>query len=52
MSEPKLDEMTMRDLFALFAMQGIISVGKIADLETLASRAYQVATAMMEARNQ
>jgi len=53
MSEPKLDEMTMRDLFALFAMQAIInrSDGRFTtDLEFVSGKSYQYADAMLKVR--
>ena len=63
MSEPKLDEMTMRDLFALFAMQGLIGCSEwrksldeegatcgLDPSDFTAYSAYQMANAMLEAR--
>jgi hypothetical protein len=56
MSEPKLDEMTMRDLFAMFAMQGLIhhfDFGTFSDDPMrLAGWSYDAADAMLEARKQ
>jgi hypothetical protein len=55
MSEPKLDEMTMRDLFALFAMQAIIGRSDArftTTLDFVSGKAYQYADAMLEAREQ
>lgn len=67
MSDPKLDEMTMRDLFALFAMQGIITdpemsglandcqeqLGKEVDFfDFCAKTAYGYAEAMLKVREQ
>jgi hypothetical protein len=46
----------LRDVFAMFAMNGIIARGglhpELMPEEAMARRAYQVADAMMEARKQ
>jgi len=67
MNEPKLDEMTMRDLFALFAMQGLIGCSEwresldeesatcgldINFSDFTAFSSYEMADAMLKARNQ
>lgn len=56
MSDAKLDDMTMRDLFALFAMQGILTRNKNVDLtlnevEIVALDSYTMADAMLKVRS-
>ena len=59
--EPRLDEMTLRDLMAMFAMQGLVAHGGwqaeyhipeagIAGV-TVAEEAYKYAAAMIEERS-
>ncbi len=43
--------MALRDYFAAKAMQGLLASEVNAPLEAFATRAYEVADAMMEARN-
>jgi hypothetical protein len=47
--------MTLRDHFAVAAMQGLLAAGKSADIEGwqrhVAEQAYRIAAAMMEARD-
>ncbi len=43
--------MTLRDYFAAKAMQGLLASEVNAPLEAFATRAYEVADAMMEARD-
>jgi len=43
--------MTLRDYFAAKAMQGLLASEVNAPLEAFATRAFEVADAMMEARN-
>ncbi len=47
-SEPTLDQMTLRDLMAMFAMQGFVSHGGW--VEETAKEAYAKADAMIEER--
>lgn len=61
MDEPKLEDMTLRDLMAMFAMQGLVAHGGwqaeyhipeagIAGV-TVAEEAYKYAAAMIEERS-
>lgn len=54
MSDAKLDDMTMRDLFALFAMQGLIQHFDFGtfrdDPMRLAGWSYDAADAMLKVR--
>ena len=43
--------MTLRDYFAAKAMQGLLASEVNAPLKTFATKAYEMADAMMEARN-
>ena len=43
--------MTLRDYFAAKAMQGLLASDVNAPLKTFATKAYEMADAMMEARN-
>jgi hypothetical protein len=45
-----MNEEDLRDCFAMFAMNGIIARGLMPE-EAMARRAYEVADAMLEARN-
>jgi len=50
-----MNEQDLRDCFAMFAMNGIIARGglhpELMPEESMARRAYEVADAMLEARN-
>ena len=50
-----MNEQDLRDCFAMFAMNGIIARGglhpELMPEEAMARRAYEVADAMLEARN-
>jgi hypothetical protein len=50
-----MDEMRLRDFFAALAMQGILANTGVETIESLlaldAKRAYQMADAMLQARN-
>ena len=46
-----LDQMTLRDFFAIFAMVGDLANGTEADQENIAAKAYDQANEMMKARN-
>jgi phosphotransacetylase len=46
-----LEEMTLKDFIAIFAMQGILADPNTPEIMDIASAAYEVAEAMMEARN-
>lgn len=49
--EPGLEEMTLRDFFAAFAVMGLISEPSLKATEKeFADRAYSVAAEMLEAR--
>jgi hypothetical protein len=50
MNEPKLDDITLRDLFAMFALAG--TAAKSNYYEQQARVAYALADAMLEARKQ
>ena len=63
MSDPKLDDMTMRDLFALFAMQSLLGCSEwrsgldeegatcgLEPSEFTAYSAYEIANSMLKAR--
>jgi hypothetical protein len=50
MSEPKLDDITLRDLFAMFALAGTAARSSYYDQQ--ARMAYALADAMLEARKQ
>ena len=46
-----LDQMTLRDFYAVFAMVGDLASGTEADQENIAAKAYDLANKMMKARN-
>jgi hypothetical protein len=46
-----LDQMTLRDFYAVFAMVGDLASGTEADEEKVAAKAYDLANEMMKARN-
>ena len=48
---PAYSGMTLRDYFAAKAMQGLLASEVNAPLKTFATKAYEMADAMMEARN-
>ena len=48
MNEPKLDDITLRDLFAMFALAS--KAGSYAVSSTTARAAYAIADAMLEER--
>ena len=49
--ETDLNGMTMRDLFAMFAMAGILADSSLRDVTVLSSDAYKCADAMIDQRN-
>jgi len=51
MSSGYSEGMTLRDYFAAKAMQGLLASEVNAPLKTFATKAYEMADAMMEARN-
>ncbi len=53
MDEPKLEDMTLRDLIAMFAMQcqGELVTKPYNNLATVAETAYAMADAMIKKRN-
>lgn len=49
--EPSIEELTLRDFFAAFAIMGMISEPSLKATEKeFADRAYVIATEMLEAR--
>lgn len=54
MNEPKLEEMTLRDLIAIFAMQGFLASAKLGVFsdDRIARASYSLAEAMLEARSE
>jgi hypothetical protein len=54
MSEPKLEEMTLRDLVATFAMQGFLASTKLGVFsdDRIAHASYSLAEAMLKKRNE
>jgi hypothetical protein len=54
MSEPKLEEMTLRDLVATFAMQGFLASTKLGVFsdDRIARASYKLAEAMLQARSE
>ena len=53
MKDPKLEEMTMRDLFAMFAMVGLLSDPNTRQSWAFFARdAYDMANAMLEKRHE
>ena len=55
MDEPKLEDMTLRDLMAMFAMMGLVSGTTMwshdADDTGISGGAYAIADAMIEERS-
>ena len=47
----KMPEVTLRDLFAMNAMQGFLTCGKEWDMQEIAELSYRQADAMFEVRN-
>ena len=49
--EPGIEEITLRDFFAAFALQGMLSEPTLqATMQEFAKRSYLIADAMIEAR--